>query len=345
MFRFEDYLHNTHFFSKLVPILESRSSPEIRAKVKAMSQQEATEKAKLIMELVKQKLFTHFPMWRAFWSKMPPIASLGAGCVDEDGIGTMCTSGTAIFYDPKFVIETYEMAKIDFKNQFRDEIPPNAGLAIREGLRHPMDYSLFVIIHEILHCSLKHHLRMPEYELGVISQAEWANLWNIAADYEINHILLGDVKSNYYVLVPGVVRADEQGGSWKVPKENYEFFSTETAERIFWLLVRNIEEKRNQNQPEESDDEDEDGQPTEPKEDPGESSGEDGGGDGGEGGEGGEPGEGNGNGDDTDSSGIKPGDVIYNRVTGEYGVVNSVSGEMLDYDPISEDEARERMKK
>jgi hypothetical protein len=311
-------------------------NPEIRAKVAAMPNPQALEKAELIMELVKQKLFTHFPMWRPFWSKMPPIASFGAGDAGPDGIGTMCTTGTAIFYDPKFVIMTYELGKINFASEFKDGVVPNAGMAIRTGARHPMDYALFVIIHEILHCSLKHHLRMPNYESDLISFGELLYFWNIAADYEINHLLLDDVKSDLYRMVIGGVRADQEGGSFAVPAEELEFFVTSSAEKIFYRLVRNIEEKRLAEQGNKEEDINNEG---------GESGEEgdntnDGGESGSEGGDGGN----NSQSDNKDFQ-IKPGDVIYDNSTGEYGVVSNIAGEEIDYEPISEEEARKKLKK
>lgn len=323
-------------FSFSTWLFENRSTPEIRAKIKRMSQTEQLEKSKLIMELVKQKLFTHFPMWRPFWSKMPPIASFGAGDVDPEGFGTMSTSGTAIFYDPLFVLETYEIAKTAFKNEFKDGMPPNAGIAIRSGARHPMDYALFVIIHEILHCSLKHHLRIPNYESEHLTRSHILYYWNLAADYEINHILLDDVKSELYVFFPGGVNANE--GGFAVPPEEREFFKSATAEKIFYRLVRNVEEKIEEEkakhaaeQEEESDQESDDSSQDGESQDSGEGSNQDQASSSGEGSGEGEPGQ------------LKPGEVIYDRETGEYGVVTSVSGEEIEYDPISEEEARKKL--
>lgn len=314
-------------------LLEARSTPEIRAKINNMSADEQLEKSRLIMELVKQKLFTHFPMWRPFWSKMPPIASFGAGDTDPEGFGTMCTTGTAIYYDPKFVLETYEIAKSAFTSEFKDGVPPNAGLAIRTGQRHPMDYSLFVIIHEILHCSLKHHLRMPKYESEYLTPDHLAYYWNLAADYEINHILLEDVKSELYRFFPGGVRADE--GYFAVTPDELEFFTTKSAETIFYRLVRNVEEKIAEEKGDSQDGEDQEEQEGESQEDEGQ------GGDS-QGGDGQDSDEGDGEGD---QGPLKPGDVIFDRETGEYGIVTNVAGDDLEYDPISEPEARARLKK
>lgn len=231
--------------------LDPSVRPLIRSKIKAQTRDQILEKAELIMDLVKQKLFTHFPMWRPFWSKMPPIASFGAGSIDTDGFGTMCTTGTAIFYCPFFVVEQYELGKVAFVNEFTGGEAPKAIEAIRSGVRHPMDYSLFVIIHEILHCSLKHHIRTPYFESEHISKQELHYFWNIAADYEINHTLLEDIKSELYVMPVGGVRADAAGGQFAVDPEDLEFFTKKSAEQIFYRLVKNVEEKRKQKKKEE----------------------------------------------------------------------------------------------
>jgi hypothetical protein len=147
---------------------------------------------------------------------------------------------------------------------------------------------------------------------------------------------LGDVKSDLYVFFPGGVRADE--GYFKVEPDEIEFFTTQSAESIFYRIVKNIEDKKLQEQPQPSDQEDESDQ-QEKKEDgtPEEKNGQPG-----------EPGE-PGSQEDIDSSDepgqLKPGDIIYDNESGEYGVVLNVDGETLDYDPISEEEARKRLKK
>jgi hypothetical protein len=206
-------------------------------------------------------------------------------------------------------------------------------VAIREGKRHPMDYSLFVMIHEILHCSLKHHLRRPVPSTE-LSPFQVARLWNLAADYEINHKLLDDPKSGLYEFYPGGVRADE--GYFAVPADEVEFFTTASAERIFKRLLLNLEEEsakrkeeQQQNQEDEADDQDQE---------QGDDEGEGGSGDGdGEGNEGG-------NGDGDNDQPLKVGDVIYDRETGEYGIISSIEGDDLDYEPISEEEAKQRLK-
>lgn len=302
-------------------ILENEQNyPDIRPAIKAMSDAVALEKAELIMSLVKQKLFLHFPIWRPFWNKMPPIASFGAGDAGPDGIGTMSTSGTAIFYDPRFVLISYEVAK---REMFPDGSIPNPMVAIREGKRHPMDYSLFVMIHEILHCSLKHHLRRPVPSTE-LSPFQVARLWNLAADYEINHKLLDDPKSGLYVFYPGGVRADE--GYFAVPADEVEFFTTASAERIFKRLLLNLEEEtakrreeEEQNKKDETDNQE-------------------------QGEEEGDGGNGDGENDSDNDQPLKVGDVIYDRETGEYGIVSGIDGDNLDYEPISEEEAKQRLK-
>jgi hypothetical protein len=348
---FKDYINNINEGEAIIKdfsfgawLLESEKKyPEIRPMVRAMSDPVALEKAELIMSLVKQKLFAHFPIWKPFWDKMPPIASFGAGDTAPDGIGTMCTTGTAIFYDPRFVIISYEMAK---KEYFPDGRLPNPLAAVKEGKRYPIDYALFVMIHEILHCALRHHLRTP-VPSTFLTPMEVATLWNLAADYEINHKLLDDPKADLYLFSPGGVRADE--GGFKVPAEELEFFTTSTAERIFKRLLLNLEEKRRKQQ-EEKDKQKE--AEEEESEESGEEEGEGGSGEGdesGEGGESGENGEGEGEGGDNEGgdneSPLKPGDVIYDRESGEYGVVTQVSGDDIDYEPISEEEARKRTNK
>ena len=351
MLKFKEYLKlinentsNTKIkdFSFSTWLLEAAMSPATRyaarAKVKALGDSKVLEKAELIMELVKQKLFTHWPMWRPFWSKMPPIASFGAGSKDEDGFGTMCTTGTAIFYCPRFVLEQYEIAKTTFASQFPGGNIPNANSAIRTGLRHPLDYSLFVIIHEILHCSLKHHLRMPRVESKLISQDEIAYWWNIAADYEINHLLLKDVKSDYYEMVPGGVRADADGGVFAVPEKDLAFFSESQAESIFWRIIRNLEDER---QNDSGDEEDQDGdQEGQDGDQGGDQEGQDGDQDGDQEGQDGDQ-----EGQDGDDRPLQNGDVIYDRPSGEYGIISNIDGDNVQFDPISEEEARKRLKK
>jgi hypothetical protein len=156
-----------------------------------------------------------------------------------------------------------------------------------------------------------------------------ARLWNLAADYEINHKLLDDPKSGLYEFYPGGVRADE--GYFAVPADEVEFFTTASAERIFKRLLLNLEEeaaKKKEQQQEDEGDEGEDGDENQEGND-------------GQNGDG--QGEGDGDGDNDNDQPLKVGDVIYDRETGEYGVVSNIDGDNLDYEPISEEEAKQRI--
>lgn len=314
--------------------LVESADPSIRAGVAALSNDEALKKATLIMELVQQKLFKWFPLFRPFYSSRPPIASIGAGDVGPDGIGTMCTNGSAIFYDPKFVVLSYEQGKVDF---FKGKDLPSAMVAIRDGSRHPMDYSLFVIVHEIMHCALKHFTRhIPSSEH--LSPAQISSLWNLACDFEINHILKDDAKGHIMVLFPGGVDADDP--RWGVEDKDKEFFKTQSAESIFRRLLDNIEakkeeEKQKQSGEDQEDDKPEDGEP----EDGDENGGDDG--DSSDSGDNSDGTSGDSDGDDSDGeTQLKPGDVIYDDESGQYGTITSISGDDIEFEPISEEEAR-----
>jgi hypothetical protein len=314
-------------------------SVDARAKVAEMSNDEALEKAEKIMEMSTLKIFTHYPMFRPFLDLMPPIAKFGAGSVGPDGIGTMSTSGSAIFYDPKFVVLTYEQGKTDFAGEMDERTKRLHFQVLKAGKRHPSDYITFVLIHEILHNSLKHFLRKP-VPSNELSEYEIHTLWNIATDYEINHTLKPD---DMIRIVPGGVDAEE--GAFEVPDDEKEFFTTSAAEKIFWRLLKNIEEKRREEAGEDSEDEGEPG---------GEGEGEPGGDEGsgeGEGGSGedsegeGEPGgdEGSGEGGSGDGSGddrpLRVGDVIVDHDSGSYGKVTAINGDDVEYEEISKEQA------
>ena len=344
-------------------LFESRRErlAELRAKTKELSSPELLEKSQLIMDLVKQKVYTHWPMWRPFWSAKLPTPVFGAGDRDADGFGTMATDGKRIYYCPVFVVEMYELGKINFAQHkdFVDGKPPKANAAIKQGLRHPMDYAVFVILHEIMHCSLKHFIRMPDYESPTIDYGTQLQLWNIAADYEINHYLLDDVKSDLYVMVEGGIRADQ--GYFKVPDEDLEFFSTGFAEDIFMRLIENLEAKyKKQEEPEDDEDGEDESEDKgneegdQDGENPGEDDGDQDGGeeegegepDGGEGDQDSDdPQAGDGDPDSDQDIKVKPGSIIYDRATGKYGKVSKVSGDSVEWDEISEDEARKASKK
>jgi hypothetical protein len=331
-------LRRMKYFSQY--ILESMSG-EIRSKVAAIPNPEALEKAEKIVEMSTLKIFTHYPMFRPFLDLMPPIAKFGAGSKGPDGIGTMSTSGSAIFYDPRFVIMAYEQGKADFASEIDPKTAKLHFQVLKAGKRHPSDYVTFVLIHEVLHNSLKHFLRKPVIS-DVLTPYEVHQLWNIATDYEINHTLKPDAMLKIF---PGGVDAEE--GPFAVPEEEREFFTETAAEKIFWRLLKNIEEKRRQEQGgEDEDDEGGEGGDQEGGDQEGGESGGDQGQDGDQ--EGGESGgdqgqDGDGDGGDGDGGPDRPirvGDTIVDHETGTYGRVTSVSGEDVEYEELSPEEIR-----
>ena len=315
----------------------------MRSQVVAMSNADALEKAEKIIEMSTLKIFTHYPMFRPFIDLMPPIAKFGAGSKGPDGIGTMATSGSAIFFDPRFVILAYEQGKIDFANEIDPKTAKLHFQVLKAGKRHASDYVTFVLVHEILHNSLKHFLRKPVLS-DQLSEYEIHRLWNIATDYEINHTLKPDEMLRMF---PGGVDAEE--GPFAVPEEEREFFTETAAEKIFWRLLKNLEEKRRQESGEDQDDETE-GQPGDQE---GEDEGDGGQGQDGESGDGGEEQDGDGEsgsgegqgqgGDGGDSDGedrpLRVGDVIIDNETGTYGRVTSISGDNVEYEEISREQA------
>lgn len=312
---------------------------EMRSKVAAMPNDKALEKADKIVEMSILKIFTHYPMFRPFIDLMRPIAKFGAGSRGPDGIGTMSTSGSAIFYDPRFVILAYEQGKVDFASELD---PKKAKLhfnVLKSGKRHPSDYVTFVLIHEILHNSLKHFLRQPVAS-DFLTPYEVHKLWNIATDYEINHTLKPD---QLIKIFPGGVDAEE--GPFAVPEDEREFFTETAAEKIFWRLLKNLEEKRRQEQ-EDQEDEGEDGPGDQGGGDTGDQDGGDQeGGDTGDqdGGDGGDSGEGDGDGGEGDGSPDRPlrvGDTIIDHETGNYGKITNISGDDVEYEELSPEEIR-----
>lgn len=317
-------------------------------KVESMSDSDSLEKATSIMDLVRLKLFNFFPMWRPFYSAIAPLPKHGAGSRVSAKIGTMETNGVNIFYDPRFVVYTYEKGKSDFyKTDGAAEKSPFS--IIQKGERFAGDYALFVIIHEIMHCSLKHHLRYPDWiKSEVISEYELARLWNIAADYEINHLLLRDARKDLFEMFPGGVRADKLGGQFAAKTQEQEkFLSTAIAEVIFIKLVEELEEKikkqkeeqqKQEDQEEQENQEGQDGQDGQEEQENQDGQGEQ---------ENQEDKEGQ---ESQDGQGeqnrpLQVGDIIFDRETGEYGEITQISGEEIDYNPISEEEAKNRLKK
>lgn len=329
-------LRRMKYFSEY--ILESISQ-DIRSQVAAMPNPEALEKAEKIVEMSTLKIFTQYPMFRPFLDLMPPIAKFGAGSKGPDGIGTMSTSGSAIFYDPRFVILAYEQGKVDFASEIDPKTAKLHFQVLKAGKRHPSDYVTFVLIHEVLHNSLKHFLRKPVIS-DVLTPYEVHQLWNIATDYEINHTLKPDAMLKIF---PGGVDAEE--GPFAVPEEEREFFTETAAEKIFWRLLKNIEEKRRQEQGgEDEDDEEGEGEDQGQDGDGGDQEGGESGGDqeGGEsGGDQGQDGDGDGgDGDGGPDRPIRVGDTIVDHETGTYGRVTGVSGEDVEYEELSPEEIR-----
>lgn len=282
-------------------LVESAIS-SIRAKVSSMSNEEALKKAQLIMELVKQKLYVNFPLFRPFMKIMPPIPLHGAGSVGPDGIGTMSTSGRAIYYDPKFVVLTYEQGKIDFFNGDSSKFP--SGIEGINGKRHPMDYALFVLVHEILHNSLKHFLREPKITSQYLSKFQLLRLWNISADFEINHILKDDSTVRQICKIyPGGIDADDP--DLGIPEEEKNFFKNSSAEKIFFRLLKNIEETRKKEQTNNQEQ----------------------------------------NQSNTNDDELKVGDPVYLKDSNSYGKVISISGEEIEIEEISKEEAESLLNK
>ncbi len=308
---------------------------EMRAQVAAMPNNEALEKAEKIVEMSTLKIFTHYPMFRPFLDLMPPIAKFGAGSRGQDGIGTMSTSGSAIFYDPRFVILAYEQGKVDFASEIDPKTAKLHFQVLKAGKRHPSDYVTFVLIHEVLHNSLKHFLRKPIVS-DFLTPYEVHQLWNIATDYEINHTLKPDEMLRMF---PGGVDAEE--GPFAVPEDEREFFTETAAEKIFWRLLKNLEEKRSQEQ---GDQEDEDAEGEGSGEQDGGETGEQEGGDQEGGDQGGdEDGDGDGDGGDGDGSPDRPlrvGDTIIDHESGTYGRITSISGDDVEYEELSPEEIR-----
>jgi hypothetical protein len=330
---------------------------EMRSQVAAMANDKALEKADKIIEMSLLKIFTHYPMFRPFIDLMPPIAKFGAGSRGPDGVGTMSTSGSAIFYDPRFVIRAYEQGKIDFASELDPKTAKRHFRVLKAGRRHQSDYVTFVLIHEILHNSLKHFLRKPVAS-DYLTPYEVHKLWNIATDYEINHILKPD---QMLKLFPGGV--DAEAGDFEVAEDEKEFFTTNAAEKIFWRLLKNLEEKRRQEQ----EDAEEGGEGGDTGEQEGGDTGEQEGGDTGEqeggdqgeqeggdqgeqeGGDQGEQeggdGEGDGNGDGGEGDGspdrpLRVGDTIIDHETGTYGKITNISGDDVEYEELSQEEIR-----
>jgi hypothetical protein len=291
------------------------SGPDpVRAKVAAMPNEEAIAKAEKIMQMAKIKILNYFEWFKPYLDIMPPISRIGAGSVGPDGIGTMSTSGSAIYYCPKFVLLTYENAKKDFKMS-EEEKKKGPLKSNMDGTKWYSDYACFVILHEIMHNSLKHFLRQGKVESDLISQGEIHRLWNIAMDYEINRILKNELTASI-TMFPGGVDLEE--GPFEVPEDEKDFFRTQTCETIFWRMFDQLEAERRQEQEEGDEDEGDSDQ------------------------------QGEGDGEGSSGSGqqevsLSPGDIIQDNETGEYGIVRQATDEDVEWDPISKEEALNRL--
>jgi hypothetical protein len=155
---------------------------------------EISDKAAKIIQLSKLKIARNYPFYVPFLDIMAIIPAYGAGSWSaETGRGTMSTDGTNIYYDPRFVVDMYQRGKEDFKDRVSETAQPlNANM---DGEPYWNDYVTFVIVHEIMHNSLKHFDRtflklQPPYD--TISVGSIHQLWNIAQDYEINRMIVAD---------------------------------------------------------------------------------------------------------------------------------------------------------
>jgi hypothetical protein len=301
--------------------------------VMSMSKEEALAKAEKIIQLCNIKIVNNFEWYKPFLDIMPPTPRHGAGCVDPTtGIGTMSTSGSAIYYDPKFVVLTYEKAKktIDVtpvKGE-NGNIPkkPSAFKANSEGSAWYSDYACFIVLHEIMHNSLKHFLRTrSNIQSDYLSPNQIFYLWNIAQDYEINRILQYESKElgAKITMYPGGV--DHLAGPFKVADEDVEFFENSTSDRIFWRLFKNAEDRAKKKKQEIQDMIDKEMQkPASTEDDQTE----------------------NPNDEETDGSdgqsghGLKVGDIIRDNKTGSYGRITSLhdEDEDVEWEPISKEE-------
>jgi hypothetical protein len=296
------YIKHSYEVNEDVGISGAQDKPDPnRAKVAAMSNEDAISKAEKIMQMCKLKILNHFEWFKPYLDIMPPIGRIGAGSVGPDGIGTMSTSGSAIYYCPKFVVLSYENAKTDFKLS-EEKKKLGALKANMTGSKWYSDYACFVILHEIMHNSLKHFMRQNvEIDSEYLSKSDIHYLWNIAMDYEINRILKGELTAEI-TMFPGGVDLEE--GPFEVPEDEKDFFRTQTCETIFWRLFDQLEEKKKK-QKEEKEESQSDQQ--EDQEDKGEE--------------------------------LSIGDIIQDNSTGEYGRVTSVDDDDVEWDVISKEEA------
>lgn len=214
--------------------------PEVIARVEAMSDADVLKKTENIIILCRIKIFEKLEWFKPYWDVMPPVPAFLAGSRLSQKIGTMDTNGSSIRYCPRFVMYTFEFARKHMKGVTTKGSPWQI---MRSGDKWFNDYATFVIIHEIMHNSLKHFLRTRQQNVTspYLSPMEIHRLWNLAQDYEINRIIksmLGDMVE----IFPGGV--DHEQGGFKAPEGEEDFFGTSSSERIFYRLLRNIEAAR-----------------------------------------------------------------------------------------------------
>lgn len=214
--------------------------PEVISRVEAMEDSVVLKKAEDIVSLCRIKIFERLEWFKPYWDIMPPRPHFLAGSRLSNKIGTMDTSGSEIRYCPRFVLYTFEFAKKHMKGAKTTGSPWQL---MRNGEKWFNDYTTFVLIHEIMHNSLKHFLRTRQQNVvsQYVSPAEIHSLWNLAQDYEINRIIksmLGDMVE----MFPGGV--DYEEGGFKAPIGEEDFFGQSSSERIFYRLLRNVEAAR-----------------------------------------------------------------------------------------------------
>jgi hypothetical protein len=345
-------------------LVESLSSDDpLIAEVEALSREEVLETARKILIMSTMRINESFPHFRPFLNIMPPTPLFGAGSNVSAKIGTMHTTGSGIFFDPYFVVYAQKLGQKDFGDSVK-----SLGMKPWERIRgeHPdySDYVTFVLIHEIMHNVLKHFLRQ-DFKSDWLNPYEISRLWNIATDYEINHILKRDGESRGYIkMLPGGVDATAGDTYWYVdPNEVDElgnnlrtFFMESRAELIFWRLLKNIENERAKQAQDDQDGQDQGGGEDGQDQGGGEDGQDQGGGEDGQDQGGGEDGQDQGGGGQEESndqgeegdpgsgeggqggSSISPGDIIWDSDNNTYGRVTNVIGDDVEYDPISEDE-------
>ena len=129
--------------------------PVVISKVEAMDDSTVLKKAQDIVSLCRIKIFERLEWFKPYWDIMPPVPFFLAGSRLSQKIGTMDTNGSSIRYCPRFVLYTFEFAKKHMKGA-KSGTPWQL---MRNGEKWFNDYTTFVIIHEIMHNSLKHLLR------------------------------------------------------------------------------------------------------------------------------------------------------------------------------------------